>query len=765
MAVPQVFAGRYRVQGRIGRGGMGALYLARDTRVAGRLVVVKVIGYEHVSRELLARFRIEMTALAGANHAHVVAIYDAELDSDRPFIVMEYVRGETLQELIARQAPLPLARRIRYLSELCSGLSCIHGRKIVHRDIKPANLIIDEHERLKILDFGVARVDDGHTLLTSHQPGTLGYMSPEQIEQGQVDARSDLFSAGAVGYALLSGREAFPGKTTGQILRKMLMERPTPLSSLVPDLDAAVVNVIDRALMRDPADRFQSAQEMRQALERVRERVGYDDVVSGDAESSPAGLPRTEMAGEVRAWGTGATRNAYQRALDSRIAGNDDFACRSAIEAIAEDPDHRSEAWNLLASMGQVDRLPPDLPPETYLAETVIVARPNLPPPPVPPSYRWATRLKAAVLVAAALVFVGIVVAAAGIAPLYWNRTEQATPLPPTTTSIPAEPKIGTLAVLVRDARQRIATDADVRLEPTDPEARRALPELTGKPDEFGVYTFADLPFGGYLLVVRGPGRAAGQEQRVTLQVASPRATLAVDLEDAPAPAENKPLKAARDPATPVPPSRTGTLTVRGETYGDCLVRLLTPSRRGVFQGEPLPLTERSVPVGSYRLELRCDSGVTPEPVDVMVSEGRDTLITLAPSVYVQLQAAYPFAVRLAKGDRPPAVSHAFDLRADAEVTIEAPHYFLRQSFAAGSRTYPFVLPSLVSVSVRSGGRDCTLDIDGRSQIAGQLIRTPFNSDMAPGLHTFIARCGDEAPVEKRVVVSEANRIIAIEGT
>src|SRR5689334_6992892 len=193
---------RYEIKTLIAAGGMGSLYLARDTNPnTNRLVAVKLLLANLDSGDLRERFAREARALAALNHPNIVNIYDSGEYEGSPFIVMEYVRGETLSELIKRRSPMSVAQKLKLIAELCAGLAQAHEAGIIHRDIKPANLMVDQQGRLKILDFGIARVAESSKTrvglpLTQIDMmiGTPGYMSPEQIEGGEVDHRSDIFA-------------------------------------------------------------------------------------------------------------------------------------------------------------------------------------------------------------------------------------------------------------------------------------------------------------------------------------------------------------------------------------------------------------------------------------------------------------------------------------------------------------------------------------------------------------------------------------------
>ena len=294
--------GRYQIKSLIGRGGMGDLYLALDPNT-NRLVALKLLNATLDSTELRERFAREARALAALNHPNIVNIYDTGEYDDAPFIVMEYVRGETLAEIIKRRAPMSVSQKLKLMTELCAGLAQAHDADIIHRDIKPANLMVDQQGRLKILDFGIARVAEdnrtrfGPLTAVNMMIGTPGYMSPEQLEAGEVDHRSDIFAVGAVCYELLSNTEAFAGTDTRMVERRVLTGKPTPLATLVPGIDPEIDEIIQRALKKEPNKRYQDAATFEKALERVRARMGPDDAPELPAAASAA--PRAKRGRQV----------------------------------------------------------------------------------------------------------------------------------------------------------------------------------------------------------------------------------------------------------------------------------------------------------------------------------------------------------------------------------------------------------------------------------------------------------------------------------
>lgn len=261
---------RYEVIDVVGRGGMGVVYQARDPKL-GRLVAIKLLNLDDDS--LLARFLQEARLAGQLKHRNIVTIYDfGELDKV-PFIVMEFVEGTTLATLIRQPPPLSLARKLELGSELAAGLDYAHNRGVIHRDVKPANVMVDREGVVKILDFGLARTG-GDAGLTQHglMMGTPNYMSPEQIQGQPIDRRSDIFAVGLVFYELLSGKQAFSGGVP-QVLYAITQSEPEPLSTVCPDLDPAIVAIVDRAIEKDANHRYQTLAALNADIGRVRARL------------------------------------------------------------------------------------------------------------------------------------------------------------------------------------------------------------------------------------------------------------------------------------------------------------------------------------------------------------------------------------------------------------------------------------------------------------------------------------------------------------
>jgi hypothetical protein len=268
--------GRYEIVDKLPSGGMADIYVARDPRIGDRSVVIKVLRDSVDTPEIRERFALEANLLGGMSHVNLVAVFDVGVEEDRPFIAMEYIRGETVSELIARRPALPLSRKLQLMDDLCLGLEWAHRKGVVHRDIKPANLMVNESGVLKILDFGIARVGSSLVTRAGTVMGTLNYMAPEQMMGEAVDARADMFAAGAVFYELLCYRRAFPGQMPA-IMRRILDVDCEPLAEVMPDLDPDLVGIINRCLGKTAKDRYRDMAAVRRALGLVRLRVEQDE--------------------------------------------------------------------------------------------------------------------------------------------------------------------------------------------------------------------------------------------------------------------------------------------------------------------------------------------------------------------------------------------------------------------------------------------------------------------------------------------------------
>ena len=268
MKIPRTL-GRYEVVDLIGRGGMGALYRARDPRI-GRFVAIKQLRPEFDTPELRDRFSREAAAAGSLSHPNIVTIYDVGEDDGLPFIAMEYVRGETFTDILGLRPPLSILRKVQLTEEVCAGLAHAHEAGIVHRDIKPANLIVGSEGIVKILDFGIAKLTASGMTLPGVILGTLNYMAPEQVRGTAVDARADIFAVGAVLYELLTHQQAFPGRAADEVFDRILNGAPRPITESCPDIDPRLVDLVDFALEKDPDQRIQEIAWLQKELANIR---------------------------------------------------------------------------------------------------------------------------------------------------------------------------------------------------------------------------------------------------------------------------------------------------------------------------------------------------------------------------------------------------------------------------------------------------------------------------------------------------------------
>jgi serine/threonine-protein kinase len=272
--------GHYRLVEKLGTGGMGEVYVADDTRL-GRRVALKLLRPDRAeSEELRERFRREARAAAALNHPNIVHLYSVEEADGQAFITMELVRGRSLRAVL-NDGPVPLPRLLVVAHQILEGLASAHAAGVLHRDLKPANVMVTDEDRVKILDFGLAKFfapalldTEADTLVREASSpgmtiGTAGYMAPEQALGRKLDVRADLFALGAVLYEMATGRAAFEGETVAAVFGQLLYRQPVPPRRLNPSLPALLAAIIDKALEKDPERRYASTRELIEDLRRV----------------------------------------------------------------------------------------------------------------------------------------------------------------------------------------------------------------------------------------------------------------------------------------------------------------------------------------------------------------------------------------------------------------------------------------------------------------------------------------------------------------
>jgi eukaryotic-like serine/threonine-protein kinase len=303
-----VLSGRYRLEAKLGSGGMSTVYLARDTTL-DRPVAVKVMHREMSEQaDQLERFRQEARAVAKISHPNVVAVIDAGEDGGYPYIVFEYVEGETLKARINRVGALDVQEALAYAIEIGRGLTVAHARNMVHRDIKPQNVLIDAEGRAKLTDFGISRQleQDGMTA-TGRVLGTTDYVAPEQAMGHGADQRSDIYSLGVVLFEMLTGSVPFQADSQVGVAMKHVNEELPDVQGRRPEISAATALVVERATAKDPAKRYADIGEMiddlNTALEVEAARAGS---TTGEATSVLQAVPPAQRKLSTRArvsWG------------------------------------------------------------------------------------------------------------------------------------------------------------------------------------------------------------------------------------------------------------------------------------------------------------------------------------------------------------------------------------------------------------------------------------------------------------------------------
>ena len=290
--------GRYRLEARIGAGGMSTVYRALDETLQ-RQVAVKLMNREVAAdSDQLERFRREARWVAQLSHPHIVGVIDAGEDEGRPYIVFEYVEGETLKERIRRMGRLPIAEAVAYAIEIARALGAAHSRNIVHRDVKPQNVLIDEEGSAKVTDFGIARTLDEEGLTADGRVlGTTDYVSPEQALGQAVTGQSDLYSLGVVLYEMLVGEVPFKGESQVGVAMKHVREELPDVQAMRPEVSAALAAVVDDATAKHLEDRYADDAELIADLGDV---LAIETARAGSATGEVTTVLRTLPAGKQR---------------------------------------------------------------------------------------------------------------------------------------------------------------------------------------------------------------------------------------------------------------------------------------------------------------------------------------------------------------------------------------------------------------------------------------------------------------------------------
>lgn len=320
--------GRYEVVAELGRGAMGVVYKARDPQI-DRFVAVKTVsmwGQEpDEEKEFRMRFVHEAHAAGRLHHPGIVAIFDAgeNPETHDPYIVLEYVAGEALNRILAREKKFPPARALQLAEEIAEALDYAHAQGVIHRDIKPGNILVTEAGHAKIADFGIAKLNLAHFTVPGHLLGTPAYMAPEQLSGEGVDGRSDLFSLGVILYAMVTGHSPFQGDSATTVSFKVANREPIAASALDLSLPRELDEVIGRAMAKDREQRYQRGAEFAEDLRQLQELFK-----AGSTTSLRVAAPGTRSSSGTRTERTGVAASATHPAVGMALGVN---SLRAAI--------------------------------------------------------------------------------------------------------------------------------------------------------------------------------------------------------------------------------------------------------------------------------------------------------------------------------------------------------------------------------------------------------------------------------------------------
>ncbi len=296
--VGKVFIGRYEILERLGSGGMAVVYKAKDN-VLHRTVTIKILQEQFANNEdFILRFRREAQAVAALSHINIVHVFDVGYSEGVHYLIMEYIEGRTLKEVIQKQGSLSMEVSLDYVSQILSGLAHAHAYGVIHRDIKPQNIMVTNDNRVKIMDFGLAlNMTDSTITYDNSILGSVYYIAPEIAQKGSGDARADIYAAGVVLYEMLTGELPFSGDSPISIALQHVEGKYTPVDELNEEIPFEVARLVDKAMAKDPLTRYQSAKKMMRDIEKVAEE--YDIALPNYISGSDLGVPLTSNGGKA----------------------------------------------------------------------------------------------------------------------------------------------------------------------------------------------------------------------------------------------------------------------------------------------------------------------------------------------------------------------------------------------------------------------------------------------------------------------------------
>ena len=640
--------GRYRIVGRIGKGGMGMVYRGFDPALARELAITTLVAEGGFDTDSRRRFGVEAKAAARLQHPNIVTVYDRGEDRGVLFIAMEMLPGADLEALLRSGERLPLAEKLDIVAQICRGLGFAHERGIVHRDIKPSNVRLLDDGTAKIMDFGIARMGpDHHITKTGMMVGTVHYMSPEQVRGHALDGRTDVFSAGVILYELLAGERPFKGEDITQILYKIVNEPPQPLGlDTLGELGPPLQKILDRALAKDPAARYASAAAFDEELSALAARIK-----GGQAPAPPAAAET--LAGARRALGDGKVEEAVGKLRELVAEQPDSVETRRVLRAALREQKRRQEppaaasdeypeleatfrAALTKHEASAMDSAPTVVGAETAMAPTVLQPAPPSTPDATPPAidrrWIWAGVAFVAVAAAAAAVLLRPQAAKPASVPATLPAVTTPTAAPTTlarskTRALPVRTQPPGATVTLDGAavagttpvEHKVAltleghTPVEVRVKPgTSPAALDVTLEKLAPPGGVAIQSTYPLD-----VVWRGRTLAKG-ESSPRVQISSGRQQLTLVASDVF-------LKA--DVSVEVPPG--GEATVTAPTLGKLNVRA-TPDNCQVFVDEVFvdypPIRERPLAAGRHTVSFKWPDGKSSQQ-SVEVKEGKPAFV------------------------------------------------------------------------------------------------------------------------------------------